>query len=171
MQYCRSCLWTWQWRSRPRPVLCNAQSKGNNRTIGKTNFSKWVPGCEVINIFYKAKRVTMFSSIPVWYGKLNWNSQSWPQPGEPPHWNRLQGFNVFKILWNVLVQQQLSSSLPVSGHCSFTVRILIGRILTFTSLLDYCKPCRHLWSRVSLPAWETTQEYQYKQYILWGFLV
>lgn len=91
------------------PVLCHAQSRGNNRTFRKTNSFKWVPGCEVTNIWCNAKRVTRFSSIPVWYEKLIWNTLSWPQSGEPPHWNRLQGLNVFKIIWDVLVKQQLCS--------------------------------------------------------------
>lgn len=46
-----------------------------------------------------------------------------------------------------------------------------GRILSFTSTLDCIKPYGHLLSRVSLSTWETTPEYQYKQYILWFFSV
>lgn len=70
VQYCRSCLWTWQWRRRPMQVLCYAQRRGNNGTIDRIiPPNNQVQGCEIINICCSSRRVTMFSSIPVWYGK------------------------------------------------------------------------------------------------------
>lgn len=110
IRYRGSCLWTWQWR---RPVQVLSMLRGEKTVELTKPLNNQVPRYEVTNIWYSSRTVTGFSSMPVWYGKLILNSaQSWPQAGGPHHWNRLQGFSAFKVIWDVLVKQQVSSSLP-----------------------------------------------------------